>query len=368
MWSLVDVHTNTDPAKIGHQIERAKSTCLDVRLLLDYKNFYHPYSEATFRAAIAAVAVKADQWGRLCIGGRFPGLKELYSWVPKTLSRLDSACVQATFDRDGEDWAPVLSTPSLKNLRVQGDAPFFFKDCAQLQKLRLTEITESWGDPDLEWQEEFYGFATCLSEHCPVLQSLSFEAAYVFIDYDDLIRRVPKPGAWRALASLNVLEFSYGTFPVIGFFLHHLSIPSPFTLELTGIELNSLLFSHHIKKFVENADKQPELLVEIVDTKTALGFSDWRDRPDDPEGEAREIIGEIQEDWDWLCLNAKVSWGFPGLPAKDRVSGIELREAIAFVLHSLLQDHWDDSPNGDRLTGLIHLARAMLLWIPEDAQ
>lgn len=362
MWSLVDVRTNTDPAKIRHQIERAKSVCLDVRLLLDYKDFHHPYSETTFRAAIAAVAAKASQWRRLCIGGRFPGLEELYLWVPKTLSRLHSACVEATFDRGGEDCAPVISTPSLKNLRVKGDAPFLFKDCSQLQKFRLTGMTEGWGDPELWWQEEFFGFATHLSEHCPGLLSLSFEEAYVFLDYDDLIRGVPDPGAWRALASLNVLEFCYGTFPLVLFLLHHLIIPSPFILELTGIELNSSPFSHRlslpptcrtirfhryslsdIKKFVENTDRHPEVLVEIVDTKTALGLSDWPDRLDDPVGEAKEIISKIKEDWDWLSLNANVSWGFSESPSKDQVSGIELREAISFVLHTL-RDHWYVSP------------------------
>ncbi|KAG8910767.1 hypothetical protein FRC01_006143 [Tulasnella sp. 417] len=385
LWSLFDIDTNSDPAKIRLQVERAKSAFLNVRLRLDFGGFCGPYSETTFGEAIAAVATKAGQWRSLCIGGRYPGLEELYSWVPKTLPHLRSASVQATFNRDDENWAPVISTPSLQKLMVAGDAPFFFKGCAQLQKLRLVEITEGWGDPELEWQEKFKDFVSRLSQDCPNLRSLSFESAEVLGDDDDLIMDVPNPEVWRALASLNVLEFSDPTFPVVLFFVHHLTIPSPFTLDLIGINPNPQPFDHRlslpstchtirfnrlslstIRRFLMNTDSHPELLLEIIDTKEAFGLSIWQKGRNDVDEEAKEIISKIRKDWDWLHSNAKVRWGFPGLPSKDRVAGLKLREAVGFVRDAILLDR--RGANADETTELLNLVDAMLSVLSEESQ
>ncbi|KAG8910768.1 hypothetical protein FRC01_006144 [Tulasnella sp. 417] len=364
MWSLIEIDDGTKPDSVRRLVDMVKSVKLDLRIS-GYYGYLSDTDKATFRAAIAAAAIKADQWKTLVFS-----VKDLYGCIPRVLSGLESALIR-NVPPDTAPLVPTVSAPNLRDLVIKGNSQFVFTDCERLRDLELVDVAESWGSTAAVWAEKADHYFTWLSGAFPALERLSFD----FTNYGSPDRgpteAIPGPAdgsAWPCFFGLKTLSFERLTAHAIEYLLRQLRNSNPKVLEFTGIDRREyphpkplrmppscrFLRLHHqslrtIRLFLSAFNDYSGVTVEVDNATYALGLTiasnrirtiiisdPWGSVPYESDFESIEHANQIREDWRFLSSNAKVMWKIPKSPLEQGVEGIGLSKAVLYACQDLL--------------------------------
>ncbi|KAG8921852.1 hypothetical protein FRC00_008143, partial [Tulasnella sp. 408] len=370
MWSLIYIDYQTNPDTVLRLIDMAKSARLNIRI----SGSIFDERKTAFKEAIAAAAVKADQWETLFISGYSMQMLDLYESMPRVLPGLDSAHICHTIPTDTDQLVPAISAPNLRRFIVNGNSQFVLTDCLDLQDLELVELSESWGSIGVVWAEKVDGYFIRLAGAFPALESLSLD----FRDYTGRDHHseedIPNPTtetAWPPFPRLKALSFNRPTPYAIEYFLRQLRDSNPTILEFTGVDGRKYphprplrmppscrflwLYEqslHSIRLFVSAFSDLSRVLVEVADTRNALGVEsapnrrhyaymmrarwDDNDQRSERDIEQAQSANRIKEDWGFISSNAKVRWHFPRSPLEEGVEGIGVGKAVVYACRALI--------------------------------
>lgn len=378
MWSLIYISHQTNPDSVRRLVNMAKSAMLDIHLSMN------PFMTEN-KEAIAAAAVKADQW-RTLVTRYTLQKKEIIRWMPRVLPGLESAMLCEAMPTDAAEMVPTISAPNLRNLVVEGNSQFIFTECSELRDLELLNPSKCWGSMGAAWAENADRHFAWLTGAFPALERLSFD----FTDFRprdrDYEEDIPSPSAgiaWPSFPRLNALSFNRPTPHTIEYFLQKFQDSNPTILEFTGVDGRKYphprLFRmppscrslrlyeqslHSIRLFLGAFTDLPGVRVEVADTTQALGFTPATysyggevtflqlppspgapdDRPSERDMEPIKRSNQIKEDWSFISSNAKVRWHFPQSTLEEGVEGIGVGKAIVYACQALMSRQRESYP------------------------
>lgn len=370
MWSLIQIGYRSNPDSVLRLINMAKSARLNIRIC----GSLFCERKTAFKEAIAAAAVKADQWKTLVVSGYTWQIQELYGLMPRVLPGLESAKICDTVPTDTDQLVPAISAPNLRNLIIAGNSQFIFTECSELRDLELLDLSTCWGNMGAAWAEKADRYFTGLARAFPAIERLSFDLrAFPRQDYDseEDSQSLPAGSAWPSFPRLRALSFNRPTPDAIEYLLLQLRDSDPTILEFTGVDgkkyphprplrmppsCRSLwLYEqslHSIRLFVSAFSDLSGVIVEVADTGNALGFESapespyytvriqtpWgdNDQPSEQDIEPAQRANRIKEDWGFISSNAKVRWHFPRSPLEEGVEGIGLGKAVVYACRALI--------------------------------
>ncbi|KAG8912944.1 hypothetical protein FRC01_004820 [Tulasnella sp. 417] len=371
MWSLVEIDQYTKPDSVRRLVDMAKSAKLDVRIngRMDVRIVGHTFTtkSVTFRAAVAAAAVKADQWKTLVFSG-----SEQYKCIPHVLSGLESVDIRYGIPRASAKMIPTISAPNLRDLVIRGNSQFAFTDCENLRNLEVVGLAECWGDNATVWAEKADHYFTWISGAFSALERLSFDFTNYGSPYrgpNEDISSLADGSAWPCFPRLKVLSFKSPTPHAIEYLFLKLRNCNPQVLEFT--EIDGRQYPHPkplhlppscrilrlddrslrtIRLFLSAFNDLSRVTVEVTDATHALGLTiasigspqftsisdPWDDVRNEPGMKSIQRANQIREDWNFISSNAKVRWNFPRSPLEEGEEGIGLSKAVLYACQDLL--------------------------------